>query len=118
MTRESLKNVHSNAERAALRLLSSRAAGIGDAAVLRHRLDDLLEQVDSVSEQYATALTTLRDNAWSSEELRQLGLTDPPAPSGTGRRRPARPTLSPRTAPAAAPPAAGAPAEPQSTTTA
>ncbi len=97
MTRESPKNISAKAERAALQLLSNRAAGIGEAAVLRHRMDELIEQIDSVGEQYATALTKLRDNGWSNDELRQLGLTDAPAPSAPGRRRPARPVPAPRT---------------------
>lgn len=111
MTRESPKNISTKAERAALALLSNRAAGIGEAAVLRHRIDDLIEQLDTVGDQYATALTKLRDNGWSNDELRQLGLTDAPAPSTTGRRRPARPVPAPRTPEDASPSATdGSPA--------
>jgi hypothetical protein len=111
VTRESPKNIHSKAERAALQLLSNRDAGIGEAAVLRHRIDELIEQLDSVGEQYATALAKLRDNGWSNDELRQLGLTEAPAPSANGRRRPARPVPAPRTPEDASPTATdGSPA--------
>jgi hypothetical protein len=98
VTRETPKAIHAKAERAALQLLSSRAAGIGEAAVLRHRLDAVIEELSQVNEEYTTALTKLRDNGWSTDELTQLGLTEPlAANTRPGRRTPTRPTPAPRT---------------------
>ncbi|MFC4066715.1 hypothetical protein [Actinoplanes subglobosus] len=98
MTRESPKTIHARAERAALELLSSRAAGIGEAAVLKHRLDVALRELDNINEQYVTALARLRDNGWSTDELHQLGLTEPLAATArAARRTPARPAPTPHT---------------------
>ena len=116
MTRESPKSISAKAERAAVQLLTNRAAGIGEAAVLRHRIDDLIEQLDSAGEQYATMLTKLRDNGWSNDELRQLGLTEAPAPSTISRRRPARPAPAPRTPEDVSPTATDGPPAPSDAT--
>jgi hypothetical protein len=120
VTRETPKSIHARAERAALQLLSSRAAGIGEAAVLRHRLDAVVKELDSVNEQYATALAKLRDNGWSNDELHQLGLTEPLAATGRpSRRTPPRPVPAPRTPEDISPTSAAADdAEPQNATTA
>jgi hypothetical protein len=117
VTRETPKAIQAKAERAALQLLSSRAAGIGEAAVLRHRLDAVIEELGQVNEQYATALAKLRDNGWSNDELHQLGLTEPlAANTRPGRRTPARPAPAPRTPEDASLTGTAGHPEPQNTT--
>lgn len=90
------KAIAAKAERQAIQLLTSRAEGIGDAAVLRHRIDQLAEEFNVVADQYATVLTKLRDNGWTDDELAKLGLTEvPTAGQNTGRRRPGRQATAP-----------------------
>ena len=109
MTRETPKAIQNAAERAALDLLRQRAAGIGEAAVLRHRLTELTDVLAAVSDEYAIALRKLRENGWSSDELRQLGLTETPTTNRAPARRPARAAApAPRQEPAPATPAAPA----------
>ncbi|OJF14518.1 hypothetical protein [Couchioplanes caeruleus] len=85
------KAISSKAERQALELLRARAAGIGEAAVLRHRVDELTAELTAVTDEYAAVLAKLRENGWSDAELKQLGLTEVTAGGQpAGRRRQTR----------------------------
>jgi hypothetical protein len=84
------KSIAAKAERDAIELLRARTEGIGEASVLRHRLDQLADELSGVAEQYAAALAKLRNNGWTDDELTKLGLTDVPTGHNGGRRRPAR----------------------------
>lgn len=112
MTRETPKAIQNAAERAALDLLRQRATGIGEAAVLRHRLTELTDELAAVSDEYAIALRKLRENGWSGDELRQLGLTESPTTNRSPARRPARTAApAPRQESAPTPVAPVAPAD-------
>lgn len=90
------KAIAAQAERQAVELLRARATGIGEAAVLRHRIDEIAAEFQVVRDQYDTALTKLREGGWKDDELGKLGLTEvPTAGQTTGRRRPPRQATAP-----------------------
>jgi hypothetical protein len=85
MAQDAARTARSDAEKAALGLLKSKASLVGAAAQARHEREQAAELLATTTSAYAEAYQAARDGGWTVEQLTELGLEEP-----VGRRRRAR----------------------------